>query len=271
MFRAVTFLVLVIALVSWAAAAQDLPEAVAAGLKVAKESYRQELDKAGEALRKEFAAEEKRTLDNPKLKIDDKIKRSEALAEEKRAFEADGKLPKSPGLKVAASDYQTKASAARGRCEKAFDKAAEQVGATDLAAAKALLAEKVEFFKPAPPATPGQVAAKPGADGVNPLVGTWQRTSGKTTSQKHITPTHHMWVQFDATGRTVMTHGGRCAFKKDSYEESIDYGYGPAYDSLKGTTIPVTWKLAGAKLTARPTFNGRTFEEVWELVEPAGK
>ena len=272
MLRALTFLAASAALVSLTAAAQAppaLPEPVAAELRLAQEAYRAEVAAAGEGLLKEFAAEEKRVLDSTKLKIDDKIKRSEALQEEKKAFEADGKLPKALGLKVASAEYGAKVAAARGRCDKAFDKAAEAAGKTDLAAAKAVLGAKADFYKPAPPPAPPAAKPLPAAEGSNPLVGTWQRTSGKTTSHKHITPTHHVWVQYDATGRAVMTHGGRCTFKKDSYEESIDYGFGPAYESLKTTTIPVAWKIQGNKLTARPTFNGRTYEEVWELVGPA--
>ena len=271
MLRAATFLAAAIAVVSLTAA-QDAPkpaavgEAVAAELKHAKEAYSKELEKAGEALLKEFGAEEKRTLDSTKLKIDDKIKRSEQLADEKKAFEADGKLPKSLGLKVATGEYVAKVAAARTRCEKAFDKAAEQAGKTDLLAAKAVLAEKVEFFKPAPPA--GQAGVKPVAGGVNPLVGTWQRKSLNGTTHKHVTPTQFMIVYFDPTGRVILTHGGQYALKGDTIQESIDYGFGSGWDSLKHKTVTHTYTLQDKKWTCKG-FGGGNAVEVWELVEPA--
>ena len=271
MLRATTFLAAAVVLASLTAA-QDLPkpanvgEAVPAELALAKAAYHQELEKAAEALLKEFGAEEKRTLESVKLKIDDKIKRSEQLADEKKAFEADGKLPKSPGLKVATGDYVAKVTAARTRCERAFDKVAEQVGRTDLTVAKAVLAEKVEFFKPAPPA--GQVAAKPGPPNANPLVGTWQRKSLNGTTHKHVTPTHVTIVYFDPTGRVILTHGGQYTLKGDTIRESIDYGFGSGWDSLKAKTVTHTFTLQDKKWACKG-FGGGTAVEVWELVEPA--
>ena len=165
MTRAVVSLIAAFALLSPAAPAQDAPKPADAGgaeLTAAKLAYEADAAKAAEVLLAEFAAEEKRIKENPKLKIDDKIKRSELLQEEKAAFEADGKLPRTLGLKVASSDYATRLAAARSRCGKAFDSAAEAAGKTDLALAKALLAEKAEFFKPSP-AAPKAAGANPAA------------------------------------------------------------------------------------------------------------
>ncbi len=266
MVRAVTFLAAAVALVSLTAAAQAPPEAVAAELKLAQENFRTEVAAAGEGLLKEFAAEEKRILDSVKLKIDDKIKRSEAVQDEKKAFEADGKLPKSLGLKVAAADYQAKVAAARGRCERAFDKAAESAGKTDLAAAKAVLAAKADFFRPAPPPAPAAAKPLPAAAGANPLVGTWQRPNGSGTMFKHVTPTHAMIVHHDATGRVLLTHGGTYALKGDTIEESIDYGVGAGWDALKNRTVTHTYTVQGGKWTCKGV-GGRGTAEVWELVE----
>ena len=271
MFRAVTFLAAAVAFVSLTAAAQippTLPGAVTAELKLAQETYQSEVAAAAEGLLKEFAAEENRILDSTKLKIDDKIKRSEAVQDEKKAFEADGKLPKSLGLKVAAADYQAKVVAARSRCEKAFDKAAESAGKTDLAAAKAVLASKIDFFKPAaaaPPPAPAVVKPLPGAAGLNPLVGTWQRPNGSGTMFKHVTPTHAMIVHHDATGRVVLTHGGAYTLKGDTIEESIDYGFGAGWDALKNRTVTHTYTVQGGKWTCKGP-GGRGTPEVWELV-----
>jgi hypothetical protein len=146
----VAFLVAVAFLTS--AFAQDKSGAkgddpIAAELRKAKTEFQATLDKANEKLLAAFADEEKKLTNNSKLKIDEKVKRLDQLQDEKKAFESDGKLPKSPGLKVAVSDYQTKVSAAKLKCEKAFDAAAEKYGKKDLTAAKAVLAEKANFLK----------------------------------------------------------------------------------------------------------------------------
>ncbi len=279
MSRAFAFLLAAFFLAS--AAAQDQPKAgppAAAGvaeLTAAKRAYETDVAKATETLLGEFAVEEKRVLDNAKLKIDDKIKRSELLQDEKKAFEADGKLPKTLGLKVATSDYQTKVSAARSRCEKAFDKAAETAGKSDLALAKALLAEKAEFLKPGPTAPapkPGDAASPvpPGPAGPSPLVGTWERAVNATnvTIQKHVTPTHSMVFQYDGTGRVYMAHGGRYTLKGDVHAESVEYGFGPYYDKHAGTTVTTKSKLVGKKWSLSWTEGDRNIQANWEPVEP---
>jgi len=143
--------VAVVALLA-AGSAQDKPGAkaddpIAAELRKAKVEFQATLDKTNEKLLAAFADEEKKLTNNSKLKIDEKVKRLDQLQEEKKAFETDGKLPKSPGLKVALSDYQTKVNAAKLKCEKAFDTAAEKYGKKDLTAAKAVLAEKANFLQ----------------------------------------------------------------------------------------------------------------------------
>jgi hypothetical protein len=146
------------ALLLTAGFAQDKPAAkkddpIAAELSKAKGEFVAALDSAKEKLLAKFAEEEKRLTDTTTLKIDDKVKRLKQLGDEKKAFEDLGKLPKSAGLKVAVSDYQTKVSAAKQKCERAFDAAAEKYGKADkngkkdLAAAKAVLDEKENFFK----------------------------------------------------------------------------------------------------------------------------
>lgn len=265
MTRAFAFLAAA-TLLSWATAAQDKPAgplpdpAVAADLRAAKDAYRAEVEKATEAFLGEFAAEEKRVTESTKLKIDDKIQRAEQLQAEKKAFAADGKMPRSPGMKVASADYQAKSSSARVRCEKAFDRAAEAAGKTDLAAAKAVLLEKVEFFKPAPP--PGTAKAGPAV--ANPLVGTWERAGAKAAMHKHVTPTHFMIAYADPAGRVVLTHGGKFTVKNDTAQESIDYGFGSGWDALKNRVVTYSFKVQGKRWTVI----NRTGEEVWDLVEP---
>jgi hypothetical protein len=136
--------------VAFAGVAQDKPapkdDPIAAELSKAKTEFLAAHGKAKEKLLAAFAEEEKKLTNNAKLKIDEKVKRLDQLAEEKKAFADDGKLPKSPGLKVAVSDYQTKVNAAKLKCEKAFDTAAEKYGKKDLAAAKSVLTEKANFL-----------------------------------------------------------------------------------------------------------------------------
>ena len=129
-----------------AKAAADDP--IAAALETAKEDHQSAVEKAGEKLVADFTDRQKKLEDDTNLKVDQVIKLVEQVQEEKKAFEVDpAKLPKSAGMNVAASGYQTKTAAARKKCEAAFDKAAEAYrGKRDLITAKAVLAEKKQFF-----------------------------------------------------------------------------------------------------------------------------
>ena len=124
--------------------------AIGADLRKAKEAYREAFEKANEALIMDFVAIEKRLTENPKLKADEKIKRIEVLKEEQKAFETEARMPKSPDLKFAVNEYKTKVASAPAKCEKAFDLAAEKYVKTDLAAAKAILAEKARLMQGLP-------------------------------------------------------------------------------------------------------------------------
>jgi hypothetical protein len=121
-------------------------DAIAAELKKAQEAYQDVVAKASAALLAAFTAEEQRLKDNSTLKVEDKLKRIEQLQAEQKAFVAEGKLPASQGLKPAVAEYQKKVAAARATCEKAFDTAADKYVKTDVATAKAVLAEKTRFF-----------------------------------------------------------------------------------------------------------------------------
>jgi hypothetical protein len=133
--------------------AQDKPAAkkddpIAEELSKAKGEFLAALDKAKEKLLTAFAEEAKRLADNTTLKVDDKFKKQDQLRDEKKAFEEGGKLPKSAGLKAAVSDYQTKLTAAKNKCEKAFDAAAKKYdGKKDAVTARAVLKEKTKLFQ----------------------------------------------------------------------------------------------------------------------------
>jgi len=154
MTRPLLFSALAAAVVLTAAAGQDKPavkkdDPIAAELTRAKDEFLATHEKAKERLLAKFAEEEKRLTDSTALKIDDRVKRLKQIQDEKKAFEDLGKLPKAGALKVAVSDYQTKVNAAKQKCETAFDVAAEKYRKKekDLAATRAVLAEKENFFR----------------------------------------------------------------------------------------------------------------------------
>jgi len=165
-----------------AKAAADDP--IAAALETAKEDYQSAVEKAGEKLVADFTDRQKKLEDDTKLKVDQVIKMVEQVQEEKKAFELDpAKLPKSAGMYVAASDYQIKTAAARKKCEAAFDKAAEAYrGKRDLVIAKAVLAEKKQFFA-APAVDSRTVWVHSGGSFIRHKDGTWLES--KTNGQRY--------------------------------------------------------------------------------------
>ena len=126
---------------------------VAAELTKAKEAYQSAVKAASEKLLAAFDAEENKAEKNTKLSAEQYSKLSKQLAEEKKAFEADpSMLPKSPVMKVAASDFQQATARAKKPCETAFDAAAKAYRGKDKAALDAVLAQKEQFFKGGPDA-----------------------------------------------------------------------------------------------------------------------
>jgi hypothetical protein len=146
MTRWIAGLVVLATFVTAVACAQDKPALpIAVELDKAKAEYRGVVDKARDEVLKAFTAEEKKLLDG-RLSIAEKVRQTEQLQAERKAFEADGKVPTSAALKSAAGRYDTAVSQARQTCEKAFDAAAERYLPIDLAKAKAVLAEKTTYF-----------------------------------------------------------------------------------------------------------------------------
>lgn len=121
---------------------------IAAELTKAKQEYQTATEIAVEKLMTAFVDQQKKLEENKKLKVDEVIKLANQLQAEKKAFMADAtKLPKSPSMKGAVSDYQLSTVAARKRCEAAFVKAAEGYRANkDLTTAGVVLAEKDSFL-----------------------------------------------------------------------------------------------------------------------------
>jgi hypothetical protein len=113
----------------------------------------------------------------------------------------------------------------------------------------------------------------------NKLVGTWKIVSAKYggqqstlpkvyTTLKHITPTHFMWATYDEVGKVTRTGGGSYAFNGMTLEETPTYGLGADFDVVKAKRQTFECKVEGKSLYLNGTLsNGRTLEEVWELVE----
>lgn len=137
-------------------AAGQPADPVAESLARAKDEYRAATAKAQEKLLTAFAAQQKALEDTKKLKVADQLRLLDQIKAERKAFEANAAfLPASALMKPAVAEYQSKLVAARKKCEAAFDKGAEGYrDQKNLDAAKAVLAQKAEFFAAAAPTDP---------------------------------------------------------------------------------------------------------------------
>jgi formylglycine-generating enzyme required for sulfatase activity len=146
LWRLCVLVVLTVSVAASAAAQQAAaPDPIADDLAKAKETYQTAVAKARDEILKAFAAEEKKLLDS-RLNVEEKVRRVEQVQAEKKAFEAEGKLPTSATMKIAGGKYQIAIAQAKLKCENAFQTAAEKYGRIDLAKAKTVLKEKTEFF-----------------------------------------------------------------------------------------------------------------------------
>jgi hypothetical protein len=138
------------------AAALGQPDTATQALTKAKDDYRAATEKAQEKLLTAFAAQQKALEDTKKLKVADQIRLVDQIRAERKAFEASpAALPTSAVMRPAVVEYQSKLVAARKKCEAAFDKVAEDCrDCKNLDAAKAVLAQKAEFFAAASPTDP---------------------------------------------------------------------------------------------------------------------
>src|SRR5262249_57023073 len=79
------------------------------------------------------------------------------------------------------------------------------------------------------------------------ILGTWRLVSYKygdqgdlrpapasLTTLKHITPTHFEWVRYDPnTKKAQSAAGGRYTLAGSQYTETVEYGFGRAYEVIK--------------------------------------
>jgi hypothetical protein len=111
------------------------------------------------------------------------------------------------------------------------------------------------------------------------VVGTWRLASAKyggreftfpegTTTVKHITPTHFMWVSYDAEGKMTRAAGGSYTLKGEEYEEKPEYGLSGDFEIIKGKVHSFKCKVDGNKWHHDGQLStDLTIEEVWERVE----
>lgn len=220
---------------------------IAAELMKAKKDYQIAVKTANEKLMAAFADQQKKLEDNTELKVAELLKLVEEIQKEKKAFEVDPtSLPKSPRMKVAVSEYQTQIADAKKKCAAAFEKAAEGYRRKrDLATAKAVLAEKDNFFIALDVANvlPGKwqvnfVGHTKNGSAIN-YQATWvfDRSGGVQSVEAKASGT---WVYDDKTRRVVI--------KWDNTEKS--------HESLPVPLTPSgltgeTWHGTGVKFTAR--------------------
>jgi hypothetical protein len=114
------------------------------------------------------------------------------------------------------------------------------------------------------------------------LVGTWRLVSYNYGDQgdlkpapagmvalKHITPGYFEWVRYDAqTKQATGTAGGRWILAGDSYTETVEYGFGGAYDVVKEQDHSFKITVEGDRLSQKGKLNnGLAINEIWERVK----
>ncbi|MDB5391112.1 MAG: hypothetical protein JWM11_6758 [Planctomycetaceae bacterium] len=256
MARKLWVLFLVGGLFSFGIAAEETPkpvptDPVAAELSKAKDEYFFAVEKAKERLLAAFAVEQKKLTESKKLKVDQQITLIEQLAEEKKAFESDpSQLPKLPGMKSAATDYQTKTAAAKKKCDEAFVKAAQNYrGKKDFTAAKAVLAELDEFKK----------NSQPGAMSSSEL-GTLTLLEGRVNLSKAIT--NNSWT-YPAEGTSTIS------FKADGTGEFSTGNQVFVWVALDQSRVILYWPSGDFDVLAF-TADRKTLVKDW-LGKPSGK
>jgi hypothetical protein len=114
------------------------------------------------------------------------------------------------------------------------------------------------------------------------IVGTWRLVSyrygdrgdlrpapASVTALKQITPTHFEWVRYDPKTKEVRsTAGGRYTLAGNAYTETVEYGFGKAYEVIKDQEHSFTVTIEGEKLFQKGKLaNGLVIEEIWERME----
>lgn len=111
------------------------------------------------------------------------------------------------------------------------------------------------------------------------LVGTWKlveaRYGGRESdlpsqwkTLKHITPTHAIWVSYDAAGAMIRSAGGPYRSDGATLRSTPEFGMGPDFDAIRGREQTYRITLDGNRFRQVGTLgDGTTLDEVWERVE----
>ena len=123
---------------------------VAEKLERAQGAYLATLDKSRDALLSEIDKAIEAAESNTRIDVKQQLAVVDSLKAERRAFQNDYRaLPKTKGLRLPVSRFTRTVTAAKSKCEKAFDIAArEYQRAKQLDEARAVLSTKESFFKP---------------------------------------------------------------------------------------------------------------------------
>jgi hypothetical protein len=109
------------------------------------------------------------------------------------------------------------------------------------------------------------------------LVGTWRMTKGTFGGQaiplgptdpvpmKQVTPTHFVMFTYEPAKKTFLyAHGGPFTATGDTYEESVEYGFGDSFAAVGGSKPRFkchlandTWRVSGQLA------DGTALEETW--------
>lgn len=129
-----------------------------------------------------------------------------------------------------------------------------------------VLALAVLFVLPA--GSRGDDSSKTSPEARRKLVGTWENpksAQGGFRQLKYVTPTHFVWVIYDAEKRTpVGTAGGTWSLQGETYKEKMDFA-SDGWEHLRGKETEYNIKLDGDKWSIKGTLDtGFKIDETWE-------
>ena len=118
-------------------------------------------------------------------------------------------------------------------------------------------------------------AAQPKLEGqactARELIGTWQiaskpSTPGITTALKHVTPTHFFVVRLGAKNVAQSGHGGPYSVANGTYTETVEHGFGEAFEKFPGVSVSFQCRLNGDMLHIVGEYQGHKMNEQWRRV-----
>ena len=106
------------------------------------------------------------------------------------------------------------------------------------------------------------------------LIGTWQSsatpsTPGATTALKHVTPTHFFVVHLDEQKVVRLGHGGPYRLASGTYTETLEHGFGAAFEKFPGASVAFQCRVSGDTLHIVGEYQGHTMNEQWTRVRGA--